>query len=165
MYKTIEDFKKDWTDESKATIKVFQNLSDDSLKTKVYPEGRDLGFLAWHISQTIGEMIGSAGLHIEGFDESMPAPTEVKQIIEKYEYFSEQLMKNIDQWSDDMLNDELNMYGQTWKRAEVLKGLVYHQIHHRGQITILMRQAGLLVPGVYGPSKEEWSQYGMPVQD
>jgi uncharacterized damage-inducible protein DinB len=26
----------------------------------------------------------------------------------------------------------------------------------RGQLTVLMRQADLKVPGVYGPSKEEW---------
>ena len=32
--------------------------------------------------------------------------------------------------------------------------------HHRGQMTILMRQAGLLVPGMYGPSKDEWLAFG-----
>ncbi|MBE0644676.1 MAG: hypothetical protein IH600_11400 [Bacteroidetes bacterium] len=30
------------------------------------------------------------------------------------------------------------------------------------QLTVLMRQAGLLVPGIYGPSREEWSTYGLP---
>lgn len=30
-----------------------------------------------------------------------------------------------------------------------------HEIHHRGQLTILMRQAGITVSGLYGPSKEE----------
>ncbi|MCK4657684.1 MAG: hypothetical protein KAT85_11650, partial [candidate division Zixibacteria bacterium] len=34
-------------------------------------------------------------------------------------------------------------------------------IHHRGQMTVLMRQAGLKVPGVYGPSMEEWEHFGM----
>jgi uncharacterized damage-inducible protein DinB len=31
-------------------------------------------------------------------------------------------------------------------------------------MTVLMRQAGLKVPGIYGPSREEWSQFGMPPQ-
>ena len=26
---------------------------------------------------------------------------------------------------------------------------------------VLMRQAGLKVPGVYGPAREEWTAYGM----
>jgi uncharacterized damage-inducible protein DinB len=36
-----------------------------------------------------------------------------------------------------------------------------HQCHHRGQMTVLMRQAGQKVPGIYGPAKEEWSSMGM----
>ena len=39
--------------------------------------------------------------------------------------------------------------------AMVLNVLIRHQIHHRGQMTILMRQAGVVVPSVYGPSREE----------
>ncbi len=41
--------------------------------------------------------------------------------------------------------------------------LIGPETHHLGQMTELMRQAGLKVPGVYGPSKEEWTAYGMPV--
>ena len=41
-----------------------------------------------------------------------------------------------------------------------LMTLINHQNHHRGQMTVLMRQAGLTVPGVYG-SKEEWAAAGM----
>jgi uncharacterized damage-inducible protein DinB len=53
------------------------------------------------------------------------------------------------------------MYGEKWKRAQTLASLVFHQIHHRGQMTVLMRQAGLKVPGIYGPAREEWSAWGM----
>jgi len=53
------------------------------------------------------------------------------------------------------------MYGQQWPRMMTLKILIHHEIHHRGQMTILLRQANQSVPGVVGPSKEEWSQWGM----
>jgi len=46
-------------------------------------------------------------------------------------------------------------------KAVTLDLLIKHIIHHRGQMTVLMRQAGLNVPGVYGPSRDEWSQMGM----
>lgn len=39
--------------------------------------------------------------------------------------------------------------------------LIQHQNHHRGQMTVLMRQAGLPVPGIYGPAKEEWTTFGL----
>jgi uncharacterized damage-inducible protein DinB len=29
---------------------------------------------------------------------------------------------------------------------------------------MLMRQAGLTVPGIYGPAYEEWAAYNMPPQ-
>ena len=29
-------------------------------------------------------------------------------------------------------------------------------------MTVLMRQAGVPVPGMYGPSKEEWAAMGLP---
>ena len=53
------------------------------------------------------------------------------------------------------------MYGETWINGDTLSALVDHQIHHRGQITVLMRQAGLKVPGIYGPSREDWNKIGM----
>jgi hypothetical protein len=30
-------------------------------------------------------------------------------------------------------------------------------------MTVLMRQAGLKVPGVYGPTLDDWAGYGVPV--
>jgi uncharacterized damage-inducible protein DinB len=52
----------------------------------------------------------------------------------------------------------------SWTKAFVLVSLLQHSCHHRGQMTVLMRQAGLKVPGVYGPAKEEWAIYGMDPQ-
>jgi uncharacterized damage-inducible protein DinB len=64
-------------------------------------------------------------------------------------------------WTDEMLAEDVEMYGQTFKRGFTLYMLIVHEIHHRGQMTVLMRQAELEVPGIYGPSKNEWAQYGM----
>ena len=53
------------------------------------------------------------------------------------------------------------MYGMKWARGLTLQMLIVHQAHHRGQMTVLMRHAGLAVPGVYGPAREEWATHGM----
>ena len=60
-----------------------------------------------------------------------------------------------------MLWEEVPMYGEVWKRGVGLSVQVHHHIHHRGQITLIMRQAGLKVPGLYGTSKEEWEAMGI----
>ena len=74
-------------------------------------------------------------------------------------------MEATENWNDESLLESDEMYGDSWKRGTTLTILISHQAHHRGQMTVLMRQAGLLVPGVYGPSKEEWVSYGMEPMD
>ncbi len=53
------------------------------------------------------------------------------------------------------------MYGESWPRGVTLMILIAHETHHLGQITVLLRQAGRSVPGIMGPSKEEWARFGM----
>jgi uncharacterized damage-inducible protein DinB len=165
MFNTVNDFLSDWKYESDATLKVIKNLTDESLNQKVTAEGRSLGFITWHITTSISEMLSKTGLPLKDISES-PAPKNVKAIYDEYENSSSEVSNLISkQWTDEMLQDEVNMYGQNWKRAKVLGSLVAHQAHHRGQMTVLMRQAGLKVPGIYGPAKEEWAQFGMPAQE
>jgi len=41
-------------------------------------------------------------------------------------------------------------------RAAVLRSILFnHWYHHRGQLTVYLRQTGALVPSVYGPSADE----------
>jgi len=163
MYKTIDDFVNDWKNESASTLKIFKALTNASLSTKVSAEGRTLGFLAWHIALTLGEMGGKAGLTINAPVENTPEPTSAAAIAAAYEIAAKSISDDIQKkWNDAMLKEEIEMYGEKWTRSVTLASLVKHEIHHRAQMTVLMRQAGLKVPGVYGPSKEEWSQYGMP---
>ena len=163
MYKTINDFVNDWKNESESTLKIFKALTDASLSQKVTDEGRKLGFLAWHIALTLGEMGGKAGLTINAPAENTPEPTSAVVIAAAYEKAAKSVGDDVQKkWSDAMLKEEIEMYGEKWTRSGTLAALVKHEIHHRAQMTVLMRQAGLKVSGVYGPSKEEWSQYGMP---
>ncbi len=163
MYHTIEEFLTDLQGESERTFKVLSALSDESLNQKVYDQGRTLGFIAWHIVTTIPEMMGKTGLEIHAVKEDAPQPASANVIADSYKKAADELIQGIkSKWNDSMLHDDLNLYGQIWKRHAVMTSLLAHEIHHRAQMTVLMRQAGLKVPGVYGPSKEEWTQYGMP---
>jgi len=163
MYHTVSEFLGDLKRESEVTGKVFANLTDNSLKQKVSPEGRDLGFIAWHIVITIGEMMNKSGLSVEGPEEDSEPPASAKEIQDAYINSSNSLIEEVQKkWKDDIMQSEIDMYGQKWKGWLLCNALIKHEIHHRAQMTVLMRQAGLKVPGAYGPSKEEWTAYGMP---
>ena len=162
MYPTISSFVEDWSAERAATLRVFKALTDRSLSQEVYPGGRSLGFIAWHIVLMIGEIGAGTGLQIEAPAEEMAEPTAAADIAAAYDKSSTSLADQLSKkWTDAMLTDEVQMYGRAWKRSALLASLVRHQAHHRGQITVLMRQAGLQVPGVYGPAREEWAKMGM----
>lgn len=162
MLRKIEDFQKDWAYEAESTLKVLKAMTDESLGQKVTPTGRSLGFLAWHVTRTLAEMPGRCGLTIEGPAHDSECPTSAAEIAAAYEKASKSVADEVAKnWTDETLVEEDNMYGETWARGVTLFALIAHQSHHRGQMTVLMRQAGLAVPGVYGPSAEEWRAFGM----
>ena len=160
MLRTIEDFQKDWAYEAEATGKILNALTDESLAQKVTPDGRSLGFLAWHLTQTLPEMLGNVGLKIDGPGHDQECPTAASEIAAEYEKAAKSVAKEVTNWNDETLLQEDNMYGQTWARGVTLFALIAHQAHHRGQMTVLMRQAGLVVPGVYGPGERRVDRDG-----
>lgn len=166
MFRKISDFVEDWAYESEATLKTFNELTDASLNQKVTPSGRSIGKLAWHITLSLPEMLNRTGLEVGEFNESFPVPTKVSDIISEYKKFSKKVTEEINKnWNDQSLLDEVSMYGQMWTKGTVLGAMIGHQTHHRAQMTVLMRQAGLKVPGIYGPAKEEWAAMGVPAQE
>ena len=163
MLRTIKDFQSLWKYEAEMTVKVLQTLTDDSLLQKVTPEGRSLGFLGWHITLTLGEMLGLVGLKIDAPEEHAECPSKASAIAAAFDTAAKSVAEVVDaNWTDETLLQTDQMYGDTWTRGLTLFLLIAHQAHHRGQMTVLMRQAGLTVPGVYGPAKEEWAAMGAP---
>ena len=162
MFSGIGEFEFVWSQEVEATQKIFKHLTDKSLSQAVTPEGRTLGRLAWHITTTTSEMMSKTGLQLAGPHPDDPVPISAKSIFKAYNEAAISLLEQIkSNWTNATLQVEDDMYGQKWKRSQTLTALVFHQIHHRGQITVLMRQAGISVPGIYGPAREEWSAWGM----
>ncbi len=163
MYRTIKDFTEDWRRETLSTLSVFRALNDTSLGQKVTPDGRSLGFLAWHITLSLGKMGGRTGLNVAGPAENAPMPKSAHDIADAYNSAAQSIADQAEErWDDAALGEEVEMFGEKWKRGFALASLLRHQTHHRGQMTVLMRQAGLRVPGVCGPAREEWAGLGMP---
>jgi uncharacterized damage-inducible protein DinB len=166
MFRTIADFTRAWQSERANTHKMMSALTDASLAQKVNPEGRNLGRLAWHIVQTLGEMGGHAGLVVDAANEKTPQPATAAAIADAYQAGAAAVEEAVGSaWTDADLPVEIDMYTAKWTRGATLLALMCHEIHHRAQMTVLMRQAGLKVPGIYGPAREEWAAYNMPTQD
>jgi uncharacterized damage-inducible protein DinB len=162
MFTKIEHFDKTFEFESGATHRVMSALTDASLGQTVIPGHRTLGRIAWHIVTTYPEMLNQTGLNLCAVSKEAPLPAIASVIANSYRAVSDELRNRVKAtWTDATLAITDNMYGEEWTRGSSLLILLKHEAHHRGQMTILMRQAGLVVPDIYGPAKEGWVNYGM----
>jgi len=156
MYASVAEFVEDWGRESASSLKVMRALTDASLAKRSDPEANTLGKIAWHMVLMVGAYGSAAGLEVTAPQRGTEPPASAAHIADAFETASrtmrEQASKKL---TDGQLASQISLWGRTMTIAVAFQGLVRHLIHHRGQMTVLMREAGLIVPGVYGPSREE----------
>jgi uncharacterized damage-inducible protein DinB len=166
MYTSIQQFVKSFSEEQKITLSLFKAITNDSLTLKVNDDVRSLQRLVWHILITHGEMLGKAGLTINCPDEHELPIQDISKLCEWYEISSMSVLEEVQKkWTDDDLTILIDIYGERWTQGDVLSALIKHEIHHRGQLSILMRLNHIKVPSIYGPSKEDWATYNLPAAE
>ena len=137
-------------------------MTDASLNQQVYSEGRTLGRIAWHVTTTIPDYLADFGLKIDRVKNAENVPISAKEIAETFKKVSINAAKVMEeQWTVESLKQIQVAFGRKESNASILMGLIKHIVHHRGQITVLLRQAGIKPFGVYGPPKEDWIHLGV----
>ena len=124
LFNRVQHFLTVWQQESAQTARVLECVTDESLSQPVAPGHRTLGELAWHLTTALQEIAGKTGLRFDGPGNAVARPATAQAV------------------------------RRTYVNAATLMVMLHHEIHHRGQMTVLMRQAGLKLPGVYGPSAD-----------
>lgn len=162
MFRTLNHFIKTWEYEAGATQRLLNHLTDESLKQEITSQNWTLGRIAWHTVAAIHIIASNTNLTFEAPAEDWPVPASAPFIAESYHQASDAFVQALKtQWNDHTLEEHIDFLGQKMSNGSLLMFLLLHQNHHRGQMTVLMRQAGLAVPGIYGPSKEEWAHFGI----
>ena len=166
MFRRLDDFTKAWTEEAKHTLALLETIPDASLDIAIADGHRDLRRLAWHLVESLIEMPARMGL-------AMPGAHLVKG---GFIGSPPDRMADVDGHLRGQQRGAAQGYGDLVRRGPGAGGrhvrrdletrpqpvvLLVHQAHHRGQMTVLMRQARLPVPPIYGPVKEGWSAYGV----
>lgn len=150
MYRKVEDFVNDWNMSAEGTLNVFKAMTNDKLGQSIVDGHNSLGWLANHLTGSIGAFGGLAGFNLPDTNQS----TDIEEMIKAYEAASAALKEEAGQLSDEALLEEVQGFVGPAPRGQILRSLIDHQTHHRGQMTVLLRQAGLTVPPIMGPTKE-----------
>ncbi|MFN3412605.1 MAG: DinB family protein [Thermoanaerobaculum sp.] len=147
--------------EARITEQLFAHLNDASLAQRVTEKDRSLGEMAWHLVTSIPEMLGYLGLHVPGPAPDAPPPASAQELLEAYRQVSQAALTAMaHSWTDASLGEVHEVYGYRWSKAQTVWALLFHQTHHRGAMTVLMRQAGLKLPDIYGPSRDSQENHG-----
>ena len=162
MFRKLDDFFRAYAYQTESTKKILACLTDANLGQAVVEGHRTLGRIAWHVTTSTAEMLNRTGLGVKSVGAEDPLPLAAEEIRKQYDRVSTEAVERIRaSWTEETLLAADDMYGEQWPRGLTLAILVHHEIHHRGQMTVLLRQAGAKVPGIFGPSLEEWADHGM----
>ena len=154
MYRKAEDFLADWEMNAKGTLHVMQAITEDKKNVAIVEGHNSLEWLAWHLVSVAGAFGHFAGLQIPAPGPDMPTPQTMEEITGMYEAVINAYKKEVEKLTDEQMEEEVEGFGGMMQRGKLLSKLIEHQTHHRGQMTVLLRQAGLKVPPVMGPTAE-----------
>ncbi|MEK0316668.1 DinB family protein [Cohnella sp. 56] len=161
MHEMINAWAKEWERESEMTSGLLDTIDDASLTQPTVAGRRTLGGIAWHLVSSL-QFMRTLGLTFEAVEDSPEIRQSSARIADAYRRTSERFLEALKtQWTDANLDDTVQIAGEQWKNGDSLRYSLMHQAHHRGQMTVLMRQAGLRPPGLYGPTYETWVEQGM----
>jgi len=114
--------------------------------------GRSVGELGWHIVTALREIGGRAGIPVDGPGRETAVPLDAFTIAATHQRAAASIKMGVLEWDDSELTAIVDVYGEPWTKGRTLYVLIGHEVHHRGQMTVLLRLAGLPVPDTYGPA-------------
>lgn len=154
MYRKSADFVAEWTRSAEGTLAVFKAITDDKMNVSIVEGHNSLAWLAWHLAGAAAMFGNTVGLQIPAAAHDAPTPTSMADIVQQYEAVHQAFLQGAPALTDEQMEEAVDSFAGPMPRGAILRMMVDHQTHHRGQMTVLLRQAGLTVPPVLGPTKE-----------
>ena len=157
-----EAFLQELDQEARTTRRVLERVPDAQLAWKPHPKSWSLGQLALHVATVPGGVASFATAP------SAPAPNFVQAAATRAAELLPALDQSIAQAKEALRKMDDASMGATFKimagdreimalpRAAFLRAIMLnHWYHHRGQLSVYLRQLEVPVPSIYGPSADE----------
>jgi uncharacterized damage-inducible protein DinB len=159
----IEGMLEELEQEAQTTRRVLERVPEGQLAWRPHPKARTLGELAMHVATVPGavaEMIAS------------PSPAQVPQFTDQVAQSASELVpilaQSIAKAKAALSGMDDTKAMETWRmvqgerevfalpRAALLRSVMLnHWYHHRGQLSVYLRELDVPIPSIYGPSADE----------
>ena len=146
MNNELEIFLNLWNREADKTAELLRALPTGQYDFRPDPQARSLGELSWHLAEL--EAYTSWGIERPRSIEAL-APGYERVHSEAVERIGKLTAADLDRKLRHFTGNELSIRDLLWF------AVLFHMIHHRGQLSILCRLAGGTVTELYGPNREE----------
>jgi uncharacterized damage-inducible protein DinB len=148
--------------EAQTTRRVLERVPDGALTWRPHVKARTLGELALHVAQVPGNVAQiAAQSEIQAPQFKDPSPQRAAELIPALDE-SIARARNLLGGMDDaaLLSTWRMMDGERTvlaiPRLALLRSIMLnHWYHHRGQLTVYLRELDVPIPSVYGPSADE----------
>jgi len=160
---SIDEMLQELDQETATTRRVLERVAADKLEWRPHPRSLTLGQLAMHVA-TLPGAIAEIALRND-FDVGAPIPRPGARSVEELLGALDESVATARSVLAGMNDAQLAtpwpmMLGDSevgaMPRGAFLRSVLFnHWYHHRGQLTVYVRETGSLVPAIYGASADE----------
>jgi uncharacterized damage-inducible protein DinB len=158
----VEGLLHELTQEAQTTRRVLERVPGDQLNWKPHAKSMSLGQLALHVAMVPGnvaQVAQQSPFPVPQFN--LPSATSAAELLPAFDQSIATATSILRSMDDAAL-------GKIWQVVDgerevmampvgaVLRSIMLnHWYHHRGQLSVYLRQLGVPVPSIYGPSADE----------
>jgi uncharacterized damage-inducible protein DinB len=158
----IDDLLQELEQEAKTTRRVLERVPDEKLNWRPHPKARTLGELALHVATVPGgvaELASESPAQVRPFSDSSPqTAAEILPAFDESVAKAKTVLSGLDDapltatWRLMQGDRELLAIPRI---AFIRSIMLNHWYHHRGQLTVYLKELGIPIPSIYGPSADE----------
>lgn len=160
---TIEEIIGELDQESDNTRKILERVPPDHLGWRPHEKSMTMGQLAFHVAKipgAIAEISAQPSFDVT-FRVPRPEATSVSELLETLTESVGQAKAILNKMTDADLGTPWRMMNGEQELFAIPRGaflrsvMLNHWYHHRGQLTVYLRQTGALLPAIYGDTADE----------
>ena len=154
-----EFFVQRWEAELPAFGKVIRAMPNGQLAYRPHEKSTKAGDLAWQLAEeqrTLCDLLDKGEIRWE----VRPSPAKVEDIAAAWDRATDKVRAKVKALDEAKCASPAKFYmGETvaWTDTvgNMLWGMLFDMIHHRGQLSAYLRPMGGKVPSIYGPSADD----------
>jgi uncharacterized damage-inducible protein DinB len=149
--------------EAQTTRRVLERVPDNQLTWRPHGKARTLGELALHVATVPGAVaqfaVSPSPVQAPNFTD--PSPKSASELVPALEESIKTAKKVLGGMDDASLMSTWRMMQGSRElfavpRVALLRSIMLnHWYHHRGQLTVYLRELNVPIPSIYGPSADE----------